>query len=31
VPANMLFPTDGSAFDMLARFIDSEYVDPADM
>jgi hypothetical protein len=31
VPANMLFPTDGAAFDMLARFIDHEYVDPADM
>jgi hypothetical protein len=31
VPANMLFPTDGTAFDMLARFIDHEYVDPADM
>jgi hypothetical protein len=29
--ANMLFPTDGTAFDMLARFIDHEYVDPADM
>ncbi len=27
---NMLYPTDGSAFDMLSRFIDSEYVDPAD-
>jgi hypothetical protein len=31
VPANMLFPTDGSAIDMLSRFIDHEYVDPADM
>ena len=31
VPANMLYPTDGSAFDMLARFIAHEYVDPADM
>lgn len=31
VPANMLFPRDGAAFDMLARFINSEYVDPADM
>jgi len=31
VPVNMLFPRDSSAFDMLARFIDSEYVDPADM
>ena len=27
----MLYPTDGSAFDMLARFIEHEYVDPADM
>ena len=31
VPANMLYPQDGSAFDMLARFIEHEYVDPADM
>jgi len=31
VPANMLYPTDGSAFDVLARFIEHEYVDPADM
>jgi hypothetical protein len=31
VPADMLFPTDGAAFDMLARFIDHEYVDPSDM
>ncbi|WP_321869976.1 DUF1254 domain-containing protein [Paraburkholderia tropica] len=31
VPINMLYPTDGSAFDMLSRFIDSEYPDPADM
>ena len=31
VPANMLFPIDGTAFDMLPRFIDHEYVDPADM
>ena len=31
VPADMLYPTDGSAFDMLARFISREYVDPADM
>jgi len=30
VPANMLYPTDGSAFDMLARFIEHEYVDPND-
>jgi hypothetical protein len=31
VPANMLYPEDGTAFDMLARFIDHEYVDPAHM
>jgi hypothetical protein len=31
VPANMLYPQDGAAFDMLSRFIDHEYVDPADM
>ncbi|HVY05645.1 MAG TPA: DUF1254 domain-containing protein [Burkholderiales bacterium] len=31
VDANMLFPTDSFAFDMLSRFIDGEYVDPADM
>jgi hypothetical protein len=31
VPVNLLFPTDGSAFDMLARFINHEYVDLADM
>ena len=30
-PANLLYPGDGSAFDMLHRFIDSEAVDPADM
>jgi hypothetical protein len=30
-PANMLYPTDGTAFDMLARFIAHEYPDPADM
>lgn len=29
-PANMLYPTDGSAFDVLARFIEHEYVDPED-
>jgi hypothetical protein len=27
----MLFPQDGNAFEMLARFIDHEYVDPRDM
>jgi hypothetical protein len=31
VPANMLYPQDGAAFDMLNRFIQHEYVDPADM
>ena len=31
VPSNMLYPQDGAAFDMLSRFIDHEYVDPADM
>jgi hypothetical protein len=31
VPANMLYPTDGSAFDMLNRFIQHEYADQADM
>ena len=30
-PANMLYPQDGTAFDMLSRFIAHEYVDPADM
>jgi hypothetical protein len=30
-PANMLYPEDGTAFDMLDRFIQHEYVDPADM
>jgi hypothetical protein len=31
VPADMLYPTDSSAFDVLARFIDHEYVDPTEM
>jgi len=31
VPADMLYPQNGAAFDMLSRFIDHEYVDPADM
>jgi hypothetical protein len=31
VPSNLLYPQDGTAFDMLSRFIDHEYVDPADM
>jgi hypothetical protein len=30
-PANMLYPQDGSAFDILSRFIEHEYADPADM
>jgi len=30
-PANMLYPQDGNAFNMLSRFIDHEYVDPTDM
>jgi hypothetical protein len=29
-PANMLYPEDGTAFDMLDRFIQHEYVDPRD-
>jgi hypothetical protein len=29
--ANMLYPQDGNAFDMLSRFIDHEYVDRSDM
>jgi len=31
VPADLLFTRDSSYFDMLARFIDHEYVDPTDM
>jgi hypothetical protein len=31
MPAYMLFPQDGSYFDMLAHFVDEETVDPADM
>ena len=31
VPADLLFPRDIGYFEMLARFIDHEYVDPADM
>lgn len=31
VPVDMLFPRDGTAFDMLGRFVEHEYVDPADM
>jgi hypothetical protein len=30
-PSNMLYPLDGTAYDMLSRFIDHEYVDPQDM
>jgi hypothetical protein len=30
-PAYMLFPQDASYFDMLARFVDEETVDPTDM
>lgn len=29
--ANLLFPTDGTYFDYLKKFIDEEYVDPADL
>lgn len=31
VAVNMLYPQDGTAFDMLSRFIEHEYVDPADL
>jgi hypothetical protein len=31
VTANLLYPRDSSYFDMLSRFIDREYVDPAEM
>src|SRR5688500_377223 len=30
VPADMLYPQDVSAFALFARFLDREYVDPAD-
>jgi len=30
IPANLLYPTDGSAFELYDRFIQHEYVDPAD-
>ena len=30
-PANFLYPADGSAFEMIDRFIQHEYADPADM
>jgi hypothetical protein len=31
VPANMLYPQDGTAFDMFNRFIQHEYVDPTQL
>jgi len=31
VPANMLCPVDSSYYDMLARFIQHEYVDPTEL
>jgi hypothetical protein len=31
VPANMLYPGDGSYYDMLDRFIQHEYVDPTEL
>jgi hypothetical protein len=31
VPADLLFPRDIGYFEMLARFIENEYVDPMDM
>ena len=31
IPINMLYPEDGTAFDMLSRIINDEYADPADM
>jgi len=30
-PADLLFPRDIQYFEMMSRFIDSEYVDPADL
>ncbi|MGO7334489.1 DUF1254 domain-containing protein [Rhizobium leguminosarum] len=30
IPVNMLYPQDGTAFDMLSRFIGQEYADPKD-
>jgi len=30
VPTNMLYPTDGKAFDMIDRYIQHEYADPQD-
>jgi hypothetical protein len=31
IPVNMLFARDASAFDMIKRALDDEYVDPTDM
>lgn len=31
VPANMLYPNDGSYYEMLARFIQHEYVGPTEL
>ena len=31
IDVNLLFPQDGSYFDMLSRFIENEAVDPADL
>ena len=31
VPVDMLYPKDGTAFDMLSRIVEHEYVDPQDM
>lgn len=31
VPANMLYPTDGSYYAMLARFVQHEYADPTEL
>lgn len=31
VPVNMLYPKDGSAYEMLSRFLSDEYTDPQDM
>ena len=31
VPANMLYPANGSYYDMLSRFIQHEYVDPTEL
>ena len=31
VPADMLYPADGTAFEAINRYIQHEYVDPADM